>query len=421
MDSSDTGTELLRQLLDCRRGGEGAAPLDLLDRLLLVAPLPEEIKRRRTLFDVLELSATETAHSAYLAWLLDPDGPLTGAWLLRLLFEKALPDRPWPGAPRRVEAEVASGGERPDIVAFWDRFTFVIEYKIDSPETAKQICRYLATFGVDCADLGAVLYVTKYGSWPTSVPPGDPRVRVVSYEELIGLIDAGLRDGLEPQEKGRVLVSQYRDCLARAINRRFMMEKPTFSEGTKLLLLHHQRFEALRQNAIAESMEFVAWLSREAAKRLRPILGEDMEWDEHWEVKSYIEFIYRRPQWRVRGVEFGFGFGTERDAMLSASNLWLGVVLPYPDAEKDVATRQDLSEQLRKRLRDDWPFSRIEPPEEEWPLWQALQFDGSDDPYRWGEDVLSKLATLATELTAQLDKFAPATPPAVKGTGRRGS
>lgn len=232
-DAMSTDATILRQLIaSCPPSPP--APANLLNDLVAAAPSRALITQRKTLFDVLDVANQETAHSYFLTWLLDPNGPLTGSWLLRRLLARVLPQMSWPGAPHAVEAEVAEGGDRPDVLVRWERYTLLIEYKIDSPETKKQVCRYLKRF-VGSPSEGVVVYITKDGDWPPSVEPGDPRVRTVSYEDLAEIVQSGLNGGIEPSDRGRVLLQEFHNCLARSIHRSFGMEKPVFSDGTKLL------------------------------------------------------------------------------------------------------------------------------------------------------------------------------------------
>jgi hypothetical protein len=409
------GIDLLKQLLAFSKNGAGHASCALLNRLLAASPSPKFIVARKTLFDVLEVADQETAHSYFLAWLLDCHGPLTGNWLLRSLFKVAAPWRPWPGPPKRVEAEVDIGCERPDIVAFWEGFTLIIEYKIDSPETFKQVSRYLTRFQIVTREAGALLYLTKYGLPPQSVATGDPRVRPLSYEEVIRLIDVGLEAGVEPAERGRVLVREFRNCMAHAMKRSFTMGKPTFSDSTRLMFERHKEFNALRDLASEESKDFIHWVIREAEKRLGPVLGEDIVCHNAEEVRTQTEYIYRRPAWMLGGVEIGIGFGTEYmdGRTLPEVDLWLGVILPYPDRDEDEPLRKSLSKALASSLGNKWPLKGVPASEAEWPVYQTVKFtstDGASDPYIWAEALLGNLVKLATAFAPHLDEFIASAP-----------
>jgi hypothetical protein len=409
------GTAILSQLLALHENRARSWSCDLLYRILAASPSPAVLTGRKNIFNVLEVAEQETAHSYFLAWLLDRHGPLTANWLLRALFEVAAPGRPWPGVPERVEAEVEMGCERPDIVAFWSEFTLVIEYKIDSPETSNQVSRYLRSFDIVSVDKGALLYVTKHGLSPASVTQADPRVTPLSYEEIIGLIDTGLESEAEPSERGRVLAREFRNCMAQAMKRSFTLDKPTFSDSTKLMFERHKDFKALRDVALEESSEFVHWISREAAKRLGQVLGNDMVWHDTWEVKTQTEFIYRRPRWALAGVEFGIGFGTENlsDRLLPEVDMWFGVILPWPDKDENEPVRKSLSTALRGKLENKWPLRGAHASDIEWPVYQSVKFSGAEggsDPYTWAEKFLGNLVELATAYAPHLDEFVTSAP-----------
>src|SRR5690242_7551069 len=83
--------------------GDGAA---LLRDLLAKAPKLLRPNRKVILFEAMHVLDRENPHSDYLAWLLDPAGPLTENWLLQSLLERVAPDQPWEGE-LVVEREVA--------------------------------------------------------------------------------------------------------------------------------------------------------------------------------------------------------------------------------------------------------------------------------------------------------------------------
>ena len=84
----------------------------------------------------------ENPHSDFIAWLLDPRGPLSGNWLLRALLGRVAPEQPWPGDDAVVEREVVVEGGRLDIRISWDAFVLIIENKVWSGQGVYQIARY---------------------------------------------------------------------------------------------------------------------------------------------------------------------------------------------------------------------------------------------------------------------------------------
>jgi hypothetical protein len=287
-DSADL--QVLRRLLSLARKdqvqaksavlsppGNGENDLIFLKKLLALKPQGPPLPRQTTLFDAMLVRNQENPHSDFIAWLLDPNGPLKEMWLTRLLFEHVAPDMPWPGTPT-VEREVPCDEGRADILISWEEgFKIVIENKVGSPEGKGQIRCYLDGFGIKEKQNGRVIFLTPQGRKSKSKGEGaDDLVVEMSYEHLESMVLQGLR--LEESDRGKVFAHEFLACIRQLLRRSRLMEKieierAGFSEASKEYMRNVDTFSAIKQRAIEECGVFLQWMGIEAEKRLKAILG----------------------------------------------------------------------------------------------------------------------------------------------------
>jgi hypothetical protein len=356
------------------------------------------------LLDALQLGRSEQPQSLYLAWLLGPNGPLTDSWLLRRILQMALPSMRWPGNPRSVHPEVTAGGERPDIVAQWDRFCLIIEYKVDSPEGDQQIPRYLDRFRIHSTGEGLLVYVTPSGRWPTSIQD-DERVLPMSYGQLINCIDQGLEQGDEPTERGRALAREYQDWLKRTLNRSTAVGRPTISAATKLLTEKHEHLDRLKAAACEEASEFVEYMVSQAEASLRQVLGPDMltsDWP-GWGI-----YVFRKPQWQNRTYEYGISYGADRnlgDFQMHEFRHYLSVRVQPLSRKHGDRNQKAFAEAIRQVIRP-----HLKEHDDGWNSWHAfwtdIPFKAQDNWDAWANGVVEKLAQLGRAVMPALDRFA---------------
>jgi hypothetical protein len=235
-----------------RRGDDDS----LLRTLLNAAPKILRHRRKSTLFEAIHVLDLEAPHSDFLAWLLDPLGPLSENWLLRAILEQIAPGQPLEVDPT-VEREVPVDNGRLDILITWPSFKLIIENKIWSAEGEEQIARYLRCAGISGPNEGRIVYLSPLGRMPTSVEANDARVTAMSYRDLAGILDEGLNSNREPDERGRALAREFRNCILRLLKIRYEMTKPQISESTKIYLGKSIRLKEIKELAIGESAEFL--------------------------------------------------------------------------------------------------------------------------------------------------------------------
>src|ERR1700733_5454711 len=198
---------------------------------LLACP-SQSSDRHATLFDEINILHSETPHSDFLAWLLDPLGPLTDNWLLRLIFSKLVPSGSWPGTPT-VDREVSCEDGRMDICISWENeFNIVIENKIWSAEGDQQIARYLRDDRMRDLDRSRLIFLTPTGRVPTTWLAPDGRGFALGYRELAEMLNEGLTK--EPAERGRVFAQEYRDAIYHLLKVKIEMRKPELSEASTI-------------------------------------------------------------------------------------------------------------------------------------------------------------------------------------------
>jgi hypothetical protein len=386
-----------------------SAPLGIDDDLSLLRTLlaisPSQL-RRTTLLEALEMTRSEVPQSLFLAWLLGPQGPLTDCWLLKAILELAAPSTTWPGTPQSVLSEVAVDSERADIIATWESFKLIVEYKVDSSEGKDQINRYLKTFKVARAVDGMVVYLTPTGKWPTKVSADDERVYALSFHRLIDAINRGLERKLELSERGRVIVEEYRDCLSRVLNRSINVTKPVISEATKLLGKHHEHFDRLVASSRQEATDMIEYVAAQAEKEMRSILGPEMVVSvrESWGI-----FMFRRPDWVTDELEYGFAYGCNRKlgarAMHDYTHYISIRVQPIDRSVPSAPSQKRFSESLHNAIEEHLPAKN-----EDWNAWHAFDkdvpFTAGGDWDKWAEDVVKQLGQTGRTLTKHIDRFA---------------
>ena len=126
---------------------------DLLLQLSAAAQGSLGTGRRTNLFEALGVLDSESPHSDYLAWLLDPAGPLDGGGLLERLLAYAGVE-PMPDGEPTVEREVWLPTGRLDIRVSYDAFTLIIENKVWSGEGDRQVSRYLHGANIASPEVG---------------------------------------------------------------------------------------------------------------------------------------------------------------------------------------------------------------------------------------------------------------------------
>ncbi len=129
----------------------------------------------------------ELAHSAAVAWLLDPrmrhglGSRLLGKLLMRCFADDPLPDlgTAW------CETEVPRGGSRIDILAHADGLTLVIENKVDALENSDQCETYFDYFHDDPG--ARFIFLTPTGDAPTTArsEAANAAWRALSYRDLL--------------------------------------------------------------------------------------------------------------------------------------------------------------------------------------------------------------------------------------------
>jgi hypothetical protein len=140
----------------------------------------------------------ELAHSALLAWLLDPEGRhQVGTRLLERLLRGTWPDGNFEDLHRVwVEREVTQGDARADIVIFGRGFTIVIENKVNAPEGPMQCERLYQGFARDTGVLFA--FLTPDGRAPRSAgAEAQVAFKAISYRQVIAWLRAALMESVE--------------------------------------------------------------------------------------------------------------------------------------------------------------------------------------------------------------------------------
>jgi hypothetical protein len=294
--------------------------------------------------------------------------------------------------------------ERPDIVALWDAFKLIVEYKIDSPEGPDQAARYLKTFGITDPKEGVLIFLSPTGMRPRSVKADDLRVCSLSFDELAKLIDHGLQNGLETTERGRVLAAEYQGCLKRVLKRSTFVGKPIISESTRLLSEHHARFDRLVEAAREEAGDFIDHLALEVERELRPILGPEM-------VTSVLEswgyFLFRKPTWVAQGLEFGIAFGVEgklRTRLMHEYDPNISLRVQPRVRDEKVSTQKAFTEALKQAVAPRISV-KVDGSNQWFAFYHNMDFPPAGVWEEWSRRVVATSVQVARDLTPAIDAF----------------
>jgi hypothetical protein len=378
----------------------------LLRSLLAAAPKTLKHHRKSTLFEAMHVLDLENPHSDFLAWLLDPFGPLTDNWLLKSLLKRIAPHWSWEGDPT-VEREVPVGNGRLDILISWSSFKLIIENKVWSEEGNQQIARYLQSSEITRSDNGCIVYLTPDGRRPTSIGLDDARVTAISYRELAAMIEAGLRSSTETEARGRIFAEEFRNCIMRLLKVRFEMTKPPISESTRIYLGQAKRLAQIKSHAIDEFAEFLQWLYSEAERRLQRFMGSEVVTHRG----KYVA-VFRLPNWKRDDVIFGFYFGMDYDptrTLISEAKYggpWVGVGAWRMDDSTDYEGCKVVVDLLSSRLAKVWPRKEdLCDPDHTMALWREMRIPEDGDVNAWAEAVMKFLEELASGLTQTLKEI----------------
>ncbi|HEY2585094.1 MAG TPA: PD-(D/E)XK nuclease family protein [Tepidisphaeraceae bacterium] len=400
---------LLRAVLSASgaaRAPERRDTVPLLQRLLLAAPKVIRPQRKSTLFEAIHVLDLENPHSDFLAWLLDPLGPLTGNWLLKLILARLLPGRVLDDEPT-VEREVPAGDGRLDLLISWSSFKLVIENKVWSTEGEQQVARYLLGVGISTPETGRIVYLSPSGRMPESVQVGDARVVALSYRDLAAMLDSGLQDRREPDPRGHVFAQEFRNCILRLLKVRYDMTKPTVSESTRIYLGEAKRIAEIKAQAIDEVADYLQWMYSEAKQRIECAIGSEVLVH-----RGKYVVIFGLPDWTNGDVVFGFYFGMDLDPtkrLMSepGQGPWVGVGAwrtDDADSPKDCRPVVDL---LVPALRRAWPNENdMREPDYSMALWREMSVPANGDIDAWADDVLKFLEKMASTLSPTLTQLA---------------
>jgi len=377
----------------------------VLERLLAVAPKILRHQRKTTLFEAMHVLDLEAPHSDFLAWLIDPSGPLSGNWLLKALLERVAPEQVYEDDPT-VEREVAIENGRVDILVNWDSFKLVIENKVWSDEGDAQIARYLRSGEIAGGCAAKILYLSPRGRPPASIGANDRRVVAISYRDLVALIDFGLSSNIEPTERGRMFALEFRNCVLRLLKVRYDMSQPQISESTKIFLGNARRLAEIKAHAIEESAEFLQWMYSETERRLNPLLGPKMVVQ-----RGKYVVLFRLPEWRRGQVGFGFYFDMDIDPqkrLISEPRTgpWAGVGAWRIDDSLECQGCQEVVEAMSSVLKRSWPHPKDLPgveSDDTMALWREIPIPSDGDIEKWAENTIEFFEELASTLVPTLE------------------
>jgi len=372
----------------------------LLRALLDTAPKILRHRRKSTLFEAMNVLDLEAPHSDFLAWLLDPLGPLSSNWLLRGLLDRIAPEQSWDVDPT-VEREVPVDEGRLDILISWPSFKLIIENKVRSAEGEEQIARYLRSAGITGPNDGHILYLSPLGRMPGSVDANDARVTAMSYRELAAILDKG--SASEVDDRGRVFAQEFRNCILRLLKIRYEMTKPQISESTKIYLGKAKRVAEIKALAIDEFAEFLQWMYSEAERRLRSLVGPDLVTH-----RGKYVVLFRLPDWKHDDFIFGIYFGMDQDPTTrliseARDGPWAGIGAWRMDDSVDQKGCQAVVDVLSPALRKAWTHEKdLRDPDYSMALWREIPIPDDGDIDRWAEDTIKFLEELASALVPTL-------------------
>jgi hypothetical protein len=409
MNADPDNAALLEMVLSAQRG-LGSIQLfedsSLLRALLDAAPKILRSRRKTTLFEAIHVLNLETPHSDFLAWLLDPLGPLTDNWLLRAFLVRISPQQIF-DVDVTVEREVPVALGRLDILISWSSFKLIIENKVWSPEGDEQISRYLRSGVIAGENDGRIVYLSPLGRMPVSVKPNDPRVTAMSYQDVVNLLDDGLNSGREIDPRGRMFALEFRNCILRLLKVRYEMNKPQISESTKIYLGKAKRLRDIKSLALDESAQFLQWMYSEAERRLRLLAGPDLILHQG----KYVA-VFRLPEWKYGEFIFGILFGMDHDPtkyLISepGSGPWVGIGAWRSDDVFDPKGCQVIVNALHPMLTKYWPHPQdLRDPDATMALWREMAIPENGDLDGWSESLVAFIEELALVLRPALNNVA---------------
>ena len=375
----------------------------LLEDLLARAPKLLRANRMLSLFEAMHVLDLENPHSDYLAWLLDPLGPLTHNWLLRSLLERVAPGRVWTDDPT-VEREVPVDNGRLDILICWPDFKLIIENKVWSEEGDEQIARYLRSSNLATPADGLIVFLTPGGRRPTSIPECDERVVALSYGDLAKLIEDGLHAAKEPNARGSAFANELHIGIQRLLKvREDTMKKPSISQSTKIYLGQAKRLAEIKNHAIEEFADYLQWMYSEAARRIETVLKSQVVTH-----RGKYVVLFRLPDWKIGDIGFGFYFGSDHDPtkkLLSepAWGPWAGVGAWRTDDLVDQQGCKEVVDLLLPKLVKVWPHKQdLREPDWSMPLWREMRIPEDGNVDQWADNILAFFEELASSLSPVL-------------------
>jgi PD-(D/E)XK nuclease superfamily len=378
----------------------------LLGRILALAPKIIRPQRKSNLFEAIHILDLENPHSDYLAWLLDPLGPLTGNWLLKSLLERIAPNASCDG-DLSVKREVVVEEGRLDILLTWNSYKLIIENKVWSQEGDHQVARYLSSCSINDPLDGCVVYLSPYGERPRSVGLKDERVAAMSYGELARLVDYGLDSGKEPNSRGYVFAAEFRECIKLLLKVRYDTVMPKISDSSAIYIDQARRIGEIRSLAVTEFQEFLDWMYGQIEQRLKSIVG-----DEIVSHRGSFGVLFRLPDWNRGNVVFGFDFALYNDSTKtlvteSVEGPFAGIgAWSIPD-RSDRKSSKYVVDLLTPVLREFWPLKKeVSHPDWRMALWRELKILESENVEEWSKRVVECFAELAKALTPILKNAA---------------
>ncbi len=289
----------------------------------------------------------------------------------------------------------------------WNSFKLIIENKIWSDEGDQQIARYLQSS--EMAGPGCIVYLTPDGRRPQSIASfDDARVTAISYSDLAGMIQNGLRSSAETKARGLVFAEEFRNCILRLLKvRDEKMTKPQISESTKIYVGQAKRLAEIKSHAIDEFADFLQWMYSEVERRLQRLVGSEIVTH-----RGKYVVIFRLPKWKRDDVGFGFYFGMDHDptkTLISEpkSGPWAGVGAWRVDDSVDQIGCKALVDLLSPRLMKVWPHKEdLRAPDYSMALWREVRIREDGDINAWAEEVVKLFEELASTLTPTLEQVA---------------
>lgn len=176
----------------------------------------------RDLLGVLQKSHHEMSHSAIVAWLLDPRmrHGLGDRFLSRLLTRCFPKFDAGDLSEAKTQTEVARGQGRADIVVWGERFTLIIENKVDAPEGDGQCEYYFRVFSDEENPL--FVFLTPEARSPDLKSAEALKAyRVLSYADIVRDLEACLQSSRHGKSgEARGVAERYVQTLSRDLVKR---------------------------------------------------------------------------------------------------------------------------------------------------------------------------------------------------------